>query len=182
MFSTSRYLRWAKKDPNYQPNQKHCLYGLDADLIMLALVTHEPHFFLLREQVSYGPRGRGRPSREVLENPTAEHFTILNIGLLREYLLVEFRELQLPAGWYSLERVIDDIILIFMLVGNDFLPNLPTLDIAEGALDNMLDIYKSLLPKMKGYVLFPTLSFSLSLPIFALRSEKTRRLSKDATK
>merc|ERR1719235_2587667 len=131
------YIRWAKQQPDYKPNQRHCLYGLDADLIMLALVTHEPHFFLLREQVSYGPRGRGRPSRELLENPCAEGFTLMNIGLLRESWQCEFRELNLDPKWFDVERVIDDVILICMLVGNDFLPPLPTLDIAEGALDNM---------------------------------------------
>ena len=161
------HLRWARQQPGYAPNQRHCMYGLDADLIMLALVTHEPHFCLLREVVSFGGSNSGQPSREVLENPSEESFQLLQICLLRDYFDAEFKPVpsgtppseavKLPADavlpfGYDLERIIDDLVFMSMLVGNDFLPPLPTLDIAEGALNSLFTIYKEELPAMGGYL------------------------------
>ena len=145
--------RWARRRPGYQPNQRHCMYGLDADLIMLALVTHEPNFCLLREVVKFGGGGKGQPSREALANPSAEHFVLFQVGLLRDYFDAEFRHLapKLPFG-YDPERVVDDFVLFCMLIGNDFLPALPTLDINEGALDTIFKLYKELLPGLGGYM------------------------------
>jgi 5'-3' exoribonuclease 1 len=51
-----------------------------------------------------------------------------------------------------MECVIDDFILMAFFVGNDFLPNLPNLHINEGALALMFKVYKSVLPKLGGYI------------------------------
>lgn len=144
------YLRLAKSRDNYNSNTRHCLYGLDADLIMLGLLSHEPHFALLREEVTFG---RGKKKTSATSNPETQKFYLMHLSLMREYLEKEFQDLRdtLPFP-YDLERLIDDFILMAFFVGNDFLPNLPGLHINEGALATMFDVYKRVMVTQDGYL------------------------------
>ncbi|ORX38527.1 putative exonuclease [Kockovaella imperatae] len=141
------FIRLTKAQPDYNPNTRHCLYGLDADLIMLGLLSHDPHFCLLREEVTFG--------RKTKKSTGLAHtnFYLLHLSLLREYIDLEFSSLatQIPFE-YDLERIIDDFILMGIFVGNDFLPHLPDLHINEGALERIWTIYKQVMPKAGGYL------------------------------
>lgn len=146
------YIRQAKSQANYNPNVRHCLYGLDADLIMLGLLSHDPHFCLLREEVTFGRQSKSR-SQE-LEH---QNFYLMHLCIVREYLELEFQELKQPGALaagvpFDMERIIDDFILMAFFVGNDFLPNLPHLHINEGALALMFGVYKKILPRAGGYI------------------------------
>ena len=144
------YIRLAKAQPDYNPNLRHCIYGLDADLIMLGLLSHDPHFCLLREEVLFG-RQNQKHSKE-LEH---QNFYLMHLCIVREYLELEFQDLKEPAVLdfpFDMERIIDDFILMAFFVGNDFLPHLRNLHINEGALALMFKVYKSVLPKAGGYI------------------------------
>lgn len=150
------YIRCSKAQPDYNPNLRHCLYGLDADLILLGLLSHDPHFALLREEVLFGPQSR-KP-RTLAQT----RFFLMHLGLLRDYIDAEFRSSYAPDGslaidygkvpfeHYSLECIIDDFILMTVFVGNDFLPGLPYLHIGENAIGMMFDAYKKMLKSSGG--------------------------------
>ncbi|KAM5537240.1 hypothetical protein V8D89_009173 [Ganoderma adspersum] len=143
------YIRLSRAQPDYDPNVRHCLYGLDADLIMLGLLSHDPHFCLLREEVKFGPASKSKGNKSL----DSINFYLLHLTLMREYLDLEFHDIEpvLPFD-YSLEHVIDDFILLAVFVGNDFLPNLPDLHIHENGLERLFDVYKKALPSLDGYL------------------------------
>jgi 5'-3' exoribonuclease 1 len=123
-----QFIRDARISPNYPPNTRHCMYGQDADLIMLGLSTHEPHFTLLREVIDFGGRKNFSSRQTVMRQTKEAQFQLLHISVLREYIEIDFG---LGQSEHDRERLIDDFVLLTFLVGNDFLPHLPTLDISE---------------------------------------------------
>jgi len=49
-----RYLRTARQQPGYEPTTSHVIYGQDADLLLLALLCHEPRMRVWRENMHAG--------------------------------------------------------------------------------------------------------------------------------
>ncbi len=50
------------------------------------------------------------------------------------------------------ENIIDDLVLLNFVVGNDFLPHLPGYNVKFAGVDMIIEIYKKSLPILKGYL------------------------------
>lgn len=105
--------------------ESYCLHGMDADLIMLALGTHFPKFWILRD--------------ELMDSRFDYYF--IDIGKVH----IELSELMRwnnPDKEFSPEKAINDFIYMCFTVGNDFLPHVPSIEILCDGIDIMLRKYK----------------------------------------
>ncbi|XP_059048096.1 5'-3' exoribonuclease 2 homolog [Achroia grisella] len=165
------YIRRQRAQPDHDANTQHVLCGADADLIMLGLATHEPNFTIIREEFKPNkPRPCdvcGQLGHEMKEctgtTPDAslvrsdpafgnqDNFIFVRLSVLREYLERELQMPNLPFP-YDFERALDDWVFMCFFVGNDFLPHLPSLEIREGAVDRLVNLYKKCVYRTKGWI------------------------------
>lgn len=138
------FIRIQRLMSGYDPNTRHCIYGLDADLIFLGLASHEVYFTVLRENVFE------KNDLAKTDKIGPNSFIFANIFVLRQYMERDLR-VDIPFEW-DLERVIDDVVFLCFAAGNDFLPQIPGFDIPKGIIDHIFDRYKNLLPKLNSYI------------------------------
>jgi 5'-3' exoribonuclease 1 len=129
------------------------IYGLDADLIMLSLLSHHKNIYLMRE-----PQHSGGEITVHKDN-TEDGFIYLNIDALRTALI---QELHMTYNWplseecktdsYSVDahNCIETYVVMCFLLGNDFLPHIPCLSLKKnghnrilGAVADAWKIYQS---------------------------------------
>lgn len=116
-------------------DQPIVIYGLDADLIQLGLVSDINQIYLLRETTEYN-----------IED-TDSDYVYLNIDALKYWILEDLG----VSSKISDRQVIHDYIFLCMLMGNDFVNHIPSLNLRYGGLERVLDVYKKLHRQYQGY-------------------------------
>jgi 5'-3' exonuclease len=120
-------------------DQNICIYGLDADLILLSLTIPNNNVFLLRENVH-------------IDASFANPLLYVSIPILAESV---YHEIMKEMSVKSLEkqRIIRDYVFLSFLLGNDFLHCLPSLSIINNGIDFVIKLYANSYAKCKNYLL-----------------------------
>jgi intein/homing endonuclease len=112
-------------------NESFVIHGLDADLIMLSLLTHYSKFYVLRDDTF----------------DYKNNFLLVDIGSVRKKIVNlmkwEKSEEALFDFKFNNEWAINDFVFTCFIAGNDFLPHIPSIEIIEGGVEVIIEISKN---------------------------------------
>jgi len=135
MFSHIRSTQFDKEDTV-------AVYGLDSDLIMLSIFHCQmfQNLYIFREAPEFVRSQIQLPIDPMEHNPNNKHSCyFMDIKTLSTAILSEM-------GSNSSARVYDYIFMCFFL-GNDFLPQFPSLNIRTNGIDILMNVYKNYIGK-----------------------------------
>jgi len=136
----------------FSKDKINCIYGLDADLIMLSLVSG-CKTYLLRESVHFG-----KVDMDKLLLFDVNSFSDCLFKTIEEKLYFdnETKDISNSDNQSEMEiekdRVINDYICLCFLIGNDFLPPIVALDINFGSINSLLEIYCNIFKIRQKYL------------------------------
>ena len=133
------------------------VYGLDADLIMLSMVLRMDNVFLLREEVEF----LGKAGSKIVE----DSFLYLNIDELKRAIIELLTNKMLEIDKTFILRdmnntsevnvkkgnFIDDYVAICFVLGNDFIPHTPCLNLRNNGMKIILQAYIHVLYKINEH-------------------------------
>jgi 5'-3' exoribonuclease 1 len=127
-----KIFQYIRENPEQHFNDETIIYGLDSDLIMLAInhLNYCRNIYLFRETPHFI-----QSINDTLE-PNENYY--LDIGELANNLVYYMTT---ETSNMSVKRTHDYILLCFLL-GNDFLPHFPALNIRKEGISRLLNAYK----------------------------------------
>ena len=106
------------------------VYGLDADLTMLTLLSDIPYFYLYKQ--TYNNFGK-------------LDINIVNIDALRSFIYEDFNIATDEITKIDVETTTRDFVVMVYFVGNDFLPHITAFEDVALCINKMIEIYQELM-------------------------------------
>jgi hypothetical protein len=139
---------------NINNKKTHIIYGLDADLIFLAMSAYSSNhnIYLLREYDHI--KSVNKPITEDI-NERLCYLSIENvINTYNEFILNKLNE---NADILDIDFTIKydfskDFIIICFILGNDFIPNIPSINIRNLGIEFLTDAYVNMFQFYKSYI------------------------------
>lgn len=142
-----QYFRDKKQSNQLKPNQNHFIFSNDNDLIFLTLQFIDENFYVVK-----------------YDKETPDTFYIVDISALRNSLLNEIKKN--VGKQFDDKRVIDDVIALSFILGNDFIPHFPDVVNDSQTFDQLLNSYCQMnqqSKKTKYHYLINNDSFNVSI-------------------
>lgn len=130
---------YIRKTPlEHDKHKNTVIYGLDADLIMLSInhLPISPNIYLFRETPEF------IKSINVELEPNEKY--LLDIPELANTIIVNMNNGNIMSVEKQNNTIYDYILMCFML-GNDFMPHFPAINIRTGGIDKLLNAYKEVI-------------------------------------
>tara|TARA_Y100000780_G_C13689575_1_gene418982 strand:+ start:2482 stop:4203 length:1722 start_codon:yes stop_codon:yes gene_type:complete len=112
-----------------------CVYGLDSDLLMLSLnhLKFSKNIILTREKQDFNDE-----LNDIYDN---NELMFLDITEMRHNIICNMSN-NTNKNYKNRDNIIDDYVLISFLLGNDFMPHFPALNIRIDGIDILFNHYK----------------------------------------
>jgi 5'-3' exonuclease len=121
---------------NNKDEERHVIYGLDADLIILCLnhLSFSRDIYLFRETPDF--------ASNINSNIDNSALYLMDIYELMNLILGEMFD---KKKLENKEDLIKDYVFLMMFMGNDFMPHFPSLNIRTFGISMILELYKTVL-------------------------------------
>jgi 5'-3' exonuclease len=128
-----KLLQYIRSNQKNNIDLSYVIYGLDADLIFLALSTNSDKIYLLRE------------ANEINKNESKEVLNHISIKIMRKSIVNSIYKYLSKEETFEFElneiKIVNDFIFMCYFLGNDFLPHIPSLNIHNNGIENLIINY-----------------------------------------